>query len=49
MLFVLSDGLIGYSRFVEPLPAADWWILPPYYAAQTIFALAYFTQKREAE
>ena len=49
MLFVLSDGLIGYSRFVEPLPAADWWILPPYYVAQVIFALAYLTQKREAE
>lgn len=37
-LFVLSDALLGYSRFVAPLPAADWWILPPYYAAQTLFA-----------
>ncbi len=41
LLFLLSDALLGYTRFVAPLPAADWWILPPYYAAQTLFALLY--------
>ena len=49
LLFVLSDGLIGYSRYVSPLPAADWWILPPYYAAQVIFAWRYLKrEEREA-
>lgn len=36
-LFVLSDALIGYVRFVEPLYLADLWILSTYYAAQTLF------------
>lgn len=49
LLFVLSDGLIGYSRYVEPLPSVDWWCLPPYYAAQAIFAWQYLVkQEREA-
>lgn len=43
VLFVLSDALLGYSRYVEPLPSASWWILPPYYAAQTLFALLHIT------
>lgn len=46
VLFVISDGLIGYNRFVEPIPAIDWWCLPPYYAAQVIFAVTYLTQKK---
>lgn len=49
LLFVLSDGLIGYSRYVEPIPSADWWILPPYYAAQAIFAWRYFIQPNNQE
>lgn len=52
LLFVFSDGVIGYSRYVNALPAADWWCLPPYYAAQVIFAWRYWVQskneKREA-
>lgn len=46
LLFVVSDGLIGYDRYIAPLPSADWWILPPYYAAQLLFAWMYLTQKK---
>lgn len=49
LLFVLSDGLIGYSRYVAPIPSADWWILPPYYAAQAIFAWRYFVRPTNKE
>lgn len=49
LLFVLSDGLIGYSRYVAPIPSADWWILSPYYAAQAIFAWRYFVRPTNKE
>lgn len=49
LLFVLSDGLIGYSRYVAPIPSADWWILPPYYAAQAIFAWRYLVRPTNKE
>lgn len=39
LLFLISDASIGYARYVEPLPAADGWTLPPYCAAQALFAL----------
>lgn len=47
LLFVLSDALIGYSRYVEPIPTADWWILPPYYVAQAIFAWRFWVRPKE--
>lgn len=48
-LFVLSDALLGYTRFVAPLPAADWWILSPYYAAQTLFAVLYLFDRAKSK
>ena len=32
--FMLSDGLLAYNRFVQPLPAAQLAVLGSYYAAQ---------------
>jgi len=34
LLFVVSDSLIAYNRFVEPIPGARYWIMLTYYAAQ---------------
>lgn len=39
LLFVLSDSMIGWNRFVEPLPDADPLVMGTYYAAQYLFAL----------
>lgn len=44
LLFTLSDGLIGYSRYLASSPLADGWILWPYYAAQLIFAWRYWVR-----
>lgn len=46
-LFVLSDALIGYVRFVEPLPLADLWIISTYYAAQMLFTAAHILMSNE--
>lgn len=49
LLFVLSDGLIAYDRYIGMVPYASYVILIPYYAAQVIFAWMHFTRKeREA-
>lgn len=37
-LFVLSDGLLAWNRFVEPLPLASLWVLASYWAAQWCIA-----------
>jgi uncharacterized membrane protein YhhN len=34
LMFVLSDSLIAINRFVEPVPAARYWIMALYYGAQ---------------
>ncbi len=46
LLFVLSDALIGYSRYLAPHPLSDGWTLLPYYAAQLIFALRYVSNSK---
>lgn len=46
LLFVLSDALIGYSRYMAPRPIFEGWIILPYYAAQLIFARQYLTRKQ---
>lgn len=46
LLFVLSDALIGYSRYMAPHPLSNVWIMLPYYAAQLIFARQYLTRKQ---
>lgn len=39
-LFMLSDAVLAYNRFVLPLPPAQLIILGTYYAAQTCIALS---------
>ncbi len=41
LLFGLSDTLLGYNRFVSPLPASGFLILGTYWAAQTMIATAF--------
>ncbi|KAJ3029790.1 UNVERIFIED_CONTAM: hypothetical protein HDU68_011111 [Siphonaria sp. JEL0065] len=38
ILFVASDFLLGYNKFVEPLPQGQVWIMITYYAAQIAIA-----------
>lgn len=35
VLFLISDTLIGFDKFVTPIPNAKFWVLTTYYAAQT--------------
>ena len=39
LLFIGSDAMIGWDRFVEPISCADPLIMGSYYAAQYLFAL----------
>ena len=34
--FMVSDSLLATSRFVQPLPMAQFWVLSTYYAAQVL-------------
>lgn len=45
LLFGLSDSLLGYSRFVGPLPASDLLVLGTYWSAQALIAGS-FTRSR---
>lgn len=45
LLFGLSDSLLGYSRFVGPLPASRLLVLGTYWSAQALIA-ASFTRVR---
>ncbi|MCR4765777.1 MAG: lysoplasmalogenase [Bacteroidaceae bacterium] len=33
-LFVVSDFILAWNKFVSPIDHASWWIMVPYYAAQ---------------
>jgi uncharacterized membrane protein YhhN len=37
-LFVCSDALLAWSRFVQPLPLSGLWILATYWSAQVLIA-----------
>lgn len=39
VLFVLSDSLIAWNRFVEPVPGARCWIMTLYYGAQYLLTV----------
>jgi uncharacterized membrane protein YhhN len=39
-LFVLSDGLLAYNRFVRPIPHRDILVMGTYFTAQYLFALS---------
>jgi alkylglycerol monooxygenase len=40
LLFMTSDGLLAFGRFVRPLPAGDAAVMVTYYAAQALIALS---------
>ncbi len=40
-LFAFSDGVLGWNRFRQPVPAAPLWILSSYYAAQLLYVAAF--------
>jgi alkenylglycerophosphocholine hydrolase len=41
LLFGLSDTLLGYARFVSPLPASDFLIMGTYWGGQTLIAASF--------
>lgn len=41
MLFGLSDTLLGYARFVEPLPASNLIIMSTYWGGQALIATSF--------
>jgi alkenylglycerophosphocholine/alkenylglycerophosphoethanolamine hydrolase len=45
LFFGLSDTLLGYSRFVSPLPASGFLIMGTYWAGQSLIAMSFM--KRE--
>jgi len=40
LLFVISDSILGWNKFVEKIPYSAYWILIPYFSAQILL----FTQ-----
>ncbi len=47
LLFILSDAMIGYTRYIEPLPTPEWATLLPYYSAQAIFAWRHLSPEEQ--
>lgn len=51
LLFVVSDTLLAWNKFVSPLPDSRYWILVPYFTAQFLLFIrsaAYRRQQSEA-
>ena len=46
ILFGISDTLLGYSRFVTPLPVSNLLIMGTYWAAQTLIAVSFLSSAR---
>ena len=38
LLFIFSDSVIVYNKYIEHIPNASLWIMTTYYAAQGLFA-----------
>ena len=49
VLFILSDSLIAYGRFVEPIANGDTWVMTTYYAAQGLFMYLMLRRSSAAE
>ncbi len=48
ILFGVSDTLLGYSRFVAPLPASNVLIMGTYWAAQALIAAGFLHPRRDS-
>lgn len=47
-LFILSDALIAYTRFVRPLENSSFWVMLTYYGAQALLAAGVFRSESGA-
>jgi uncharacterized membrane protein YhhN len=36
LLFVISDTILGWNKFVDRIPYSSYWILIPYFSAQIL-------------
>lgn len=48
-LFILSDSLIAYGKFVEPITNGNTWVMTTYYAAQGLFMYLMLRRSSAAE
>lgn len=48
-LFILSDSLIAYGKFVEPIANGNTWVMTTYYAAQGLFMYLMLRRSYAAE
>ena len=47
VLFILSDSVIVYNKYIEHIPNASLWIMTTYYAAQGLFATLCLLRRKE--
>lgn len=47
MLFIFSDSVIVYNKYIEPISNASMWIMTTYYAAQGLFATLCLLRKQK--
>ena len=45
LLFILSDSLIVFGKYIAPLPNRSLWVMTTYYAAQGIFMTLHLNRK----
>jgi uncharacterized membrane protein YhhN len=45
LLFGLSDTLLGYTRFVQPLPASSLLVMGTYWGGQALIATSFLKHK----
>ena len=49
LLFILSDSLIVFGKYIAPLPNRSLWVMTTYYAAQGIFMTLHLNRKSLAD
>lgn len=49
VLFIFSDSVIVYNKYIERVPNASLWIMTTYYAAQGLFATLCLLRRRKEE
>lgn len=47
VLFIFSDSVIVYNKYIEHIPNASLWIMTTYYAAQGLFATLCLIRRKE--
>lgn len=49
LLFILSDSLIVFSKYIAPIPNRNAWVMVTYYAAQGLFMTLHLLRRPSAE